>query len=339
MRPFYPPLSLPQLLADGQPHPTSCFLQPPGSPWYNPPVRPRNDHTQHLWRAHHRCVHERRSNADLWDEWHGEGEGSRMGDVHRPDSADTAQSTCHFVDLPSFVSQFHGVFGCKWLKHFSHDTATDNTHSPTSIRAPCPIYSPCPCSPRRARYPGAPVHITFVRRRNTVGRDHVVILTGGIARDRSWFLRDGFYAKAWSETWEGDLSDSRNNSDGETSGQELYAALVHDPGPKVRSFPLLLPYSRTLIFSIMQHRTRGAPIATCAASSPLPPMPSVAPVAGLVGPLGSSSFSLQTVVRAQQSWRAEVRYHAWHPRETRGRTNVVYPQERAKPDAEQGLGR
>ncbi|KAN0140441.1 hypothetical protein V8E53_001650 [Lactarius tabidus] len=55
--------------------------------------------------------------------------------------------------------------------------------------------------------------------------------------------------------------------------------------------------------------TRGGPIATCAASSVLPPMPSVAPVAGLIGPLGSSSFSLPTVERAQRGWRAGVRAH------------------------------
>lgn len=77
-------------------------------------------------------------------------------------------------------------------------TPTDETQSPASIRAPCPIFSPCPCSQRRARYPAAPVHNKFVRRGHTVGCDHVVLPMGRDSWGTIVVLCDGFYAKAWS---------------------------------------------------------------------------------------------------------------------------------------------
>ena len=118
------PLSLLQLLAERQAHqlnyPPSRFLQPTGSSWNNFSVRPRNVHT-HLRLSYHRCVHEGGSNADPWDKWYDKGNGSRMGGTHRPDSADTAQSTCGFMDY-LIVSHFHDATDCRRHKYL-HDTA------------------------------------------------------------------------------------------------------------------------------------------------------------------------------------------------------------------------
>jgi dynein light intermediate chain 1 len=113
-------------------------------------------------------------------------------------------------------------------------------------------------------------------------------------------LRDGFDAKAWGEAWERDLSsDAGIDLDDEAGARKLYAALVQDQGPKPTPLPPLnnpTPEQAFLAKNYDENARRADRDPRGIFRTPTDA--SAPPSAGLVGPLGSSSFSLPTVERA-----------------------------------------
>ncbi|KAF8260903.1 hypothetical protein EI94DRAFT_1811115 [Lactarius quietus] len=112
-------------------------------------------------------------------------------------------------------------------------------------------------------------------------------------------------------------SDAGIDKDGEEGARKLYASLVQDQGRKQTPLPPLnnpMP-EQTLLVKNYDKNTR------CVDRDPrgifrTPNDASAPPAAGLIGPLGTSSFSL--------------------PTQTNGHTDITYPRKRAKPDAARG---
>ena len=78
----------------------------------------------------------------------------------------------------------------------------------------------------------------FVHTPNTLDRDRIVIPAGWDSWGKIAVLRDGFDVRAWGEAWEEDLSvDAEADEESEAGARKLYAALVPDQGPKVRTPP------------------------------------------------------------------------------------------------------
>ena len=160
----------------------------------------------------------------------------------------------------------------------------------------------------------APVrnNFPFSHKPNTLDRDRIVVPAGWDSWGKIAVLRDGFDAKMWGEAWERDL----NAEDGELGAKKTYANLVPDQGSKVSRPRPVLSFIDTNFF---------------AKPPPLPPFNNPTPeqaflaknydenskksdrdprgafrnpqdfagaAAGIVGPLGSSSFSLPNVERA-----------------------------------------
>jgi dynein light intermediate chain 1 len=142
---------------------------------------------------------------------------------------------------------------------------------------------------------------------------------GQLGKDRSTTGRDGFDAKAWGEAWERDLlSDAGIDSDIGDGARKLYASLVQDQGPKVCAsflpffkknyslenmqpapFPPLnnpTPEQAFLLKNYDENARRADRDPRSIFRTPTDA--SAPPAAGLVGPLGLSSFSLPTVERA-----------------------------------------
>ena len=155
----------------------------------------------------------------------------------------------------------------------------------------------------------------FVHKPNTLERDRIVFPAGWDSWGRISVTRDGFDAKM---CWERDL-ESGEQETSEAGVKEAYATLVHDQGSRVNCFNLTF---FTIQFTLSQ-------------PPPLPPFNNPVPeqaylaknltnirdprgafrnlltfffasmVAGIVGPLGSSSFNLHNVERALNEWKAE----------------------------------
>ena len=153
----------------------------------------------------------------------------------------------------------------------------------------------------------------FVHRPNTLDRDRIVVPIGWDSWGKISVLRDGFDAKAWGEAWERDLE-----GETETGAKRLYANLVPDQGSKVRNNTFRQIYGFELIGDVLQ------PPALPPFNNPIPEQGFLAKnydenskkpdrdpreafkkvadlpgtAAGVVGPLGSSSFSLPGVEKA-----------------------------------------
>ncbi|KAH9967043.1 dynein light intermediate chain-domain-containing protein [Lactifluus volemus] len=140
----------------------------------------------------------------------------------------------------------------------------------------------------------------FLHKPNTLDRDRIVVPAGWDSWGKIAVLRDGFDAKAWGEAWERDLSfEAGADDESETGARKLYAALVPDQGPKPNSLLPLnnpTPEQAFLAKNYDENARRADRDPRGIFRSPVDP--SAPPAAGLVGPLGSSSFSLPTVERA-----------------------------------------
>jgi len=140
----------------------------------------------------------------------------------------------------------------------------------------------------------------FLHKPNTLDRDRIAVPAGWDSWGKIAVLRDGFDGNAWGEAWEYDLSsESGAERASEGGARKQYAALVQDQGPKPTPLPPFNNPTPEQAFLAKNYdenarRTdrdpRGAFRSPVEASAP--------PAAGLVGPLGSSSFSLPTVERA-----------------------------------------
>ncbi|KAI0258485.1 dynein light intermediate chain-domain-containing protein [Gloeopeniophorella convolvens] len=159
--------------------------------------------------------------------------------------------------------------------------------------------APSPDSAGATDSAAAPVRnpFPFAHKPNTLDRDLIVVPAGWDSWGKIAVLRDGFDAKAWGEAWEHDLSaEGEADSEGEAGARKLYAALVADQGDKPPPLPPLnnpTPEQAFLAKNYDENARRADRDPRGIFRSPTD-----APAAGLVGPLGASSFSLPTVERA-----------------------------------------
>jgi len=135
---------------------------------------------------------------------------------------------------------------------------------------------------------------------NTLDRDRVVVPAGWDSWGKIAVLRDGFDAKAWGEAWEHDLSSESGADGGSGAGaRKQYATLVPDQGPKPTPLPSFnnpTPEQAFLSKNYDENARRADRDPRGMFRSPVDA--TAPPAAGLVGPLGSSSFSLPAVERA-----------------------------------------
>ncbi|KAF8655336.1 hypothetical protein AX16_003109 [Volvariella volvacea WC 439] len=141
----------------------------------------------------------------------------------------------------------------------------------------------------------------FHHKPNTLDRDRVVVPAGWDSWGKITVMRDGFDPKMWGEAWEKDLDPELQGNDGPVGGggaKKLFAAFVPDQGAKPPPLPAFnspVPEQAFLAKNYDENAKkpdrdpRGAfrnPADIAGAS------------AGIVGPMGSSSFNLPNVERA-----------------------------------------
>ncbi|KAJ2929229.1 hypothetical protein H1R20_g7864, partial [Candolleomyces eurysporus] len=157
------------------------------------------------------------------------------------------------------------------------------------------LFMPPAPSPGMTTEVQAPVRniFPFTHKPNTLDRDHILVPAGWDSWGKIGVLRDGFDARLWNEAWERDLeSDSASVEPG---AKKLYAALVPDQGAKPTPLP---PFNNPVPEQtfLSKHYDENAKKTD---RDPRGAFKNPAEMAaGIVGPLGSSSFSLPNVERA-----------------------------------------
>ncbi|KAH8094829.1 dynein light intermediate chain-domain-containing protein [Cristinia sonorae] len=154
--------------------------------------------------------------------------------------------------------------------------------SPTMAgnEAPAPIRNPFP----------------FLHKPNTLDRDRIVIPAGWDSWGKISVLRDGFDAKAWGEAWERDLDWKEGDPEEEPGARKLFASLVPDQGVKPPPLPPFNNPTPEQVFLAKNYdeNSRRADRDPRGAFR----NPTENSAAGIVGPMGSSSFSLPNVEKA-----------------------------------------
>lgn len=195
----------------------------------------------------------------------------------------------------------------------------------------------------------------FVTKPNTLDRDRIVVPAGWDSWGKIGVLRDGFDAKAWGEAWERDLlSDTGIELESGDGARKLYASLVQDQGPKVRTSSQLVLKKRLLI---LEHPADPAPTPqqpnartslpveklrrerTACGSRPSRHLPHsyrrVCPACRWPRRTLGVIIFLATNGRtcAGGNGRCQLRRHAWRRSQARGCADVAYTRERTEPDA------
>ncbi|KZT24566.1 hypothetical protein NEOLEDRAFT_1156807 [Neolentinus lepideus HHB14362 ss-1] len=152
----------------------------------------------------------------------------------------------------------------------------------TGTDAPVPLRNPFP----------------FQYKPNALDRDRIIVPAGWDSWGKIVVLRDGFDAKLWGEAWENDLEAKEGEAAEDPSAKKLYRTLVPDNSIKSPPLPPLNMPTPEQVFlakhydenakkpdrdprGVFRNPTEGGPA-----------------TAGIVGPLGSSSFTLPNVERA-----------------------------------------
>lgn len=159
----------------------------------------------------------------------------------------------------------------------------------------------------------APIRNPFVfhHRPNTLDRDRIVVPAGWDSWGKIGVLREGFEARVWGEAWDTDLAEGSETEDA-GGAKRMYRALVPDQGAKVRpSFgvgvycsirrqpPPLPPFNAPMAEQafLAKHYDENSKKPDRDPRGAFR-NPTETATAGIVGPLGSSSFSLPTVEKA-----------------------------------------
>ena len=233
-----------------------------------------------------------------------------MGGAQIRDHANTAHNLLEVCALlrrfPYAIFYYHVMAGCSSPKPPLCCTAADYAQCPGPYVHHVLLVSP---ALHEGALNGTSASMSkpfpLVNEPDTLNRDRIVVPAGWDSLGKIAVLRDGFDANAWDEAKERDLfSDTRiNMSDDETGAQKLYAPLLQDRGLNVRVLLSLIVFwffclirgyavdpaqdrSNFLAESydeISRRADRGIFPTTTSAFAPT--------AAGLVGPLGSSSFS------------------------------------------------
>ncbi|PFH49236.1 hypothetical protein AMATHDRAFT_148080 [Amanita thiersii Skay4041] len=137
----------------------------------------------------------------------------------------------------------------------------------------------------------------FNHKPNTLDRDRIVVPVGWDSWGKISVLRDGFDAKMWGEAWERDLSNEESHPGEEPGAKKLYSILVPDQGLKP---PPLLPFNNPMLEQtfLAKHYDDAKKPERDSRGVPRELMDMAGAPAGIVGPLGSSSFNLPHVDRA-----------------------------------------
>jgi len=171
---------------------------------------------------------------------------------------------------------------------------------PGGSEAPAPVRNPFP----------------FQHKPNTLDRDRIVVPAGWDSWGKISVLREGFDAKSWGEAWERDLEETEGQGTGQAGAKKLFAILVPDQGERVSSTdlsfilslivpifkPRLLPPisnpmpEQTFLLRHYDENSKKADRDPRASFRNPTDLTTGAP-AGIVGPLGSSSFSMPNVER------------------------------------------
>ncbi|KAG5340423.1 hypothetical protein C0989_001663 [Termitomyces sp. Mn162] len=155
--------------------------------------------------------------------------------------------------------------------------------------APSPIPSGTePQAPIRNIFP-------FAHKPNTLDRDCIVVPAGWDSWGKISVMREGFDAKLWGEAWERDLADDHSEGDGAKS---LYATLVPDQGTKPPPLPPFNNPTPEQAFLAKNYDENAKKPDRDPRGAFRNPTDLTSASAGVVGPLGSSSFDLPTVERA-----------------------------------------
>ncbi|EMD40592.1 hypothetical protein CERSUDRAFT_111182 [Gelatoporia subvermispora B] len=145
--------------------------------------------------------------------------------------------------------------------------------------APAPVRNPFP----------------FQQKPNALDRDKIVVPAGWDSWGKITVLREGFDPKSWGEAWERDI-DYAEGETGEPGAKRLYSALVPDNSikpPPLPPFNNPIPEQQFLAKNFDENSKKADRDPRGAFRNP---NESVA--AGVVGPMGSSSFNLPNVERA-----------------------------------------
>ncbi|KAK1223342.1 hypothetical protein PQX77_013819 [Marasmius sp. AFHP31] len=144
--------------------------------------------------------------------------------------------------------------------------------------------------------PPAPVRnpFPFNEKPNTLDRDRVVVPAGWDSWGKITVLRE-FEPKTWGEAWEYDL-ESDAEGDG-VGAKRMFSALVPDQGPKPAALPPFnnpVPEQQFLAKNYDENSKKADRDPRGAFRNPT----DTDSAAGVVGPLGSTSFNLPNVERA-----------------------------------------
>ncbi|EPQ59183.1 hypothetical protein GLOTRDRAFT_113948 [Gloeophyllum trabeum ATCC 11539] len=151
----------------------------------------------------------------------------------------------------------------------------------TGTEAPAPIRNPFP----------------FQHKPNALDRDRIIVPAGWDSWGKIAVLREGFDAKLWGEAWENDIETAEGGMPEDPSAQKLYRTLVPDNSTKPPPLPPLnMPTPEQVFLAKHYDENAKKPDRDPRGAFRNPAEASTA--AGIVGPLGSSSFNLPNVERA-----------------------------------------
>ncbi|CAE6479493.1 unnamed protein product [Rhizoctonia solani] len=138
----------------------------------------------------------------------------------------------------------------------------------------------------------------FNARPNTLDRDRIVVPAGWDSWGKIGVLRDGFDAQRWGEAWDKDLEEGVVGGGG--GAREMYRVLVGgDEGPKRPPLPALVTTEPDQNFLSKHYEAlQKDPNRDPRAQFRPDPATTQTAGAGVVGPMGSSSFSLPSVEKA-----------------------------------------
>ncbi|KAG6891686.1 hypothetical protein C0992_010089 [Termitomyces sp. T32_za158] len=156
---------------------------------------------------------------------------------------------------------------------------------------------PAPSPAASGTDPQAPIRniFPFSHKPNTLDRDRIVVPAGWDSWGKISVMREGFDARSWGEAWERDLADEHSEGDGAKS---LYAALVLDQGIKPPPLPPFNNPTPEQAFLAKNYDENAKKPDRDPREAFRNPTDITGASAGVVGPLGSSSFNLPAVERA-----------------------------------------
>ncbi|KAI6034590.1 dynein light intermediate chain-domain-containing protein [Pisolithus microcarpus] len=165
--------------------------------------------------------------------------------------------------------------------------------------APSPSISAGVEAPTSIRNP-----FMFHHRPNTLDRDRIIVPAGWDSWGKIIVLREGFEAKSWGEAWDTDIETREGENEEASGAKRIYRSLIPDQGEKP---PPLPPFNAPMAEQafLAKHYDENAKKPDRDPRGAFR-NPTESATAGIVGPMGSSSFSLPNVERALSEMEASM---------------------------------